>query len=49
MDVKNQLGAEQCWGMGEIRRAIDTLERSLIQLLGARFKYVLVALRFKSA
>ncbi|BAO59710.1 hypothetical protein PPC_0363 [Pseudomonas protegens Cab57] len=49
MEVNNQLSLEQCLGRGAVRRAIHTLERSLIRLLGARFKYLLAALRFKRA
>lgn len=40
MEVNNRMTPEQCQGMEDIRREIDTLDRAVIALLGARFKYV---------
>ena len=49
MEVKHQMTPEQCQGMEDIRREIDTLDRAVIALLGARFKYVLAASKFKTS
>ncbi|BAO59712.1 isochorismate lyase [Pseudomonas protegens] len=49
MEVNNQLSPEQCQGMEDIRREIDALDRAVIELLGARFKYVLAASKFKTS
>jgi isochorismate pyruvate lyase len=49
MEVINQMRPHECEGMEDIRREIDLLDRAVIQLLGARFKYVLSASKFKTS
>lgn len=49
MEVVNQLRPDECEGMEDIRREIDLLDRAVIKLLGARFKYVLAASTFKTS
>ncbi|MEW9612479.1 isochorismate lyase [Shinella sp. S4-D37] len=36
-----------CQNLGDVRQAIDTIDRTLIDLLGLRMGYVLEAARFK--
>jgi isochorismate pyruvate lyase len=49
MEVTNQMRPDECEGMEDIRREIDLLDRAVINLLGARFKYVLAASKFKTS
>lgn len=49
MEVINQMRPDECEGMEDIRREIDLLDRAVINLLGARFKYVLAASKFKTS
>lgn len=41
------LAPEDCADLGDIRHAIDTLDRELLTLLGKRMHYVLAASKFK--
>lgn len=40
---------EECENMLEIRTEIDTIDRSIIRLLGQRFEYVKAASKFKTS
>ena len=48
MDATTTLQPQECQGMDDIRREIDRLDQSVIQLLGQRFQYVLAASKFKT-
>ena len=39
---------EECMDMQEIRKEIDTIDKSIIELLGNRFEYVKAASKFKT-
>lgn len=39
--------SEECQDMQEIRNEIDTIDKNIIDLLGARFEYVKSASKFK--
>ncbi|MGI9050801.1 MAG: isochorismate lyase [Rubrobacteraceae bacterium] len=39
---------ENCTGIEDIRRAIDTLDREIVGLIGCRARYVEAAARFKT-
>ena len=49
MEVTNKLQPDQCHGMEDIRVEIDLIDRAVIRLLGARYKYVMVAAKFKTS
>jgi isochorismate pyruvate lyase len=49
MDATKMLQPQECQGMDDIRREIDRLDQSVIQLLGQRFQYVLAASKFKTS
>ncbi|WP_043230378.1 isochorismate lyase [Pseudomonas sp. CF161] len=49
MDATTTLQPQECQGMDDIRREIDRLDQSVIQLLGQRFQYVLAASKFKTS
>lgn len=40
---------EKCKGMTDIRREIDYLDHTIIQLIGQRFDYVKAAAKFKTS
>lgn len=49
MEVTNALQPDQCLGMEDIRAEIDLIDRAVIGLLGARYKYVMAAAKFKTS
>jgi len=49
MKVENQMEPDACTGMEDIRREIDCLDRTVVSLLGRRFKYVIAASKFKTS
>jgi isochorismate pyruvate lyase len=42
-------GPEECINMQDIRAGIDDLDKTIIQLIGRRYKYVQAAAKFKSS
>jgi len=49
MQITNKLTPAQCTGMADIREEIDLLDRSIVQLIGKRYKYVQAAAKFKTS
>ena len=49
MEVTNKLQPDQCHGMEDIRVEIDLIDRTVIRLLGARYKYVMAAAKIKTS
>lgn len=49
MHIENHLEPEACTGMDDIRREIDFIDRTVIAMLGKRFKYVIAASKFKTS
>ncbi|WP_147693866.1 isochorismate lyase [Vogesella mureinivorans] len=49
MHIKNKRSPEQCTSMDDIRAEIDLLDRTVVSLIGQRYKYVLAAAKFKTS
>ena len=49
MHLKNKRSPEQCTSMDDIRAEIDLLDRTVVSLIGQRYKYVLAAAKFKTS
>jgi|SRR5579883_329865 len=48
MELHNDKDPEECASIEDVRKEIDRLDRSVIQLLGKRYQYVLAAAKFKT-
>ena len=49
MVIENTKKPKECTGMYDIRREIDYLDKSIIQILGRRYEYVLEASDYKTS
>lgn len=49
MQIENKLTPTECSNMDEIRAEIDLLDRTVVSLIGQRYKYVLAAAKFKTS
>lgn len=47
MNIQFMRHPEKCENIEEVRLAIDTIDKEIIQLLGKRFQYVKEVIRFK--
>lgn len=49
MEYKETLSPQQCKGMDDIRTEIDSIDQTIVALLGRRFQYVKSAAQFKTS
>lgn len=49
MDINNEKIPEECVSMSDIRTEIDVIDRTIITLIGQRYKYVQAAAKFKTS
>lgn len=49
MKYTNKIEPQECMNMDDIRSEIDNMDRTIIEILGKRFKYVQAAAKFKTS
>ena len=49
MIIKNEIEPNECTNMDEIRKEIDLIDKTIIDILGKRFKYVHAASKYKTS
>ncbi len=49
MTIKNQIAANNCKNMDDIRNEMDAMDHEIVQILGRRFNYVKAAAKFKTS